>query len=330
MQIYRIDHVAQVAADLDAQVGLLEGLFGFRRVRSWDNPGEGVRGARLEIPGSGGQAWEVVAPAGDGSALRTWLDDHNGRPGLHHVGAEVPDLEAVRAELEVRGIKPTDGVRGRWLEASLTPPEHGPGVLFRLRGPGGLDMCGDSAHSTTEVTEPDGPSSSPHPPPFNGRAALDGPSLGIVGLDHVCQAFHDRDELARWYHDLAGFVQVWRTPDDEHPDMADLVLNIPGSTICWEVITSRGEDSFIEKFLNRSGPAAHHVTFEVADWDAAMAACEHHGTPTFDDNEGSTDGAAWRDTFIHPKHTGGVLVQLFWEERPGVWVRSDKIPPPWT
>jgi hypothetical protein len=32
-------------------------------------------------------------------------------------------------------------------------------------------------------------------------------------------------------------------------------------------------------------------------------------------------------TFIHPKQTGGILVQVFWEERPGVWVRSDKIPP---
>ena len=312
MQIYRIDHVAQVASDLDAQVGRLEGLFGFRRVRSWDNPGEGVRGARLEIPGSHGQAWEVVAPAGDGSPLRTWLDEHGGRPGLHHVGAEVPDLEAARAELESRGIKPAEGPGGRWLEASLSPPEHGPGVLFRLRGPGGLDMCGDSAGASTEVAEPGGP------------------SLGIVALDHVCQAFHDRDELARWYRDLAGFVQVWRTPEDEHPDMADLVLNIPGSAICWEVITSRGEDSFIDRFLERSGPAAHHVTFEVADWDAAMAACERYDTPTFDDEEGVTDGAAWQHTFIHPKHTGGVLVQLFWEERPGVWVRSDKIAPSWT
>lgn len=312
MQIYRIDHVAQVAKDLDAQVGLLEGLFGFRRVRTWDNPAEGARGARLAIPGSHGQAWEVIAPSGDGSSLQTWLDDHGGRPGLHHVGAEVPDLEAVRAELQSRGIKPADGPGGRWLEASLSPPEHGPGVLFRLRGPGSLDMCGDTADASTDVTEPEGP------------------SLGIVALDHICQAFHDRDELARWYHDLAGFVQVWRTPDDEHPDMADLVLNIPGSAICWEVITSRGEESFIDRFLERNGPGAHHVTFEVADWDAALAACEHHGIPTFDDEDGVTDGAAWKHTFIHPKHTGGVLVQLFWEERPGVWVRSDKIPPSWT
>ena len=312
MQIYRIDHVAQVTSDLDAQVGLLEGLFGFRRVRAWDNPGEGVRGARLEIPGSGGQAWEVVAPAGGGSALQTWLDEHNGRPGLHHVGAEVPDLNAVRAELESRGIKASDGPGGRWLEASLSPPEKGPGVLFRLRGPGSLDMCGDTGGVDDNVVEPSAP---------------EGPSLGIVALDHICQAFPDRDELARWYHDLAGFVQVWRTPDDEHPDMADLVLNIPGSSMCWEVIMPRGEDSFIERFWERNGAAAHHVTFQVADWDAALAACEHHGTPTFDEEDGVTDGAAWKHTFIHPKHTGGVLVQLFWEERPGVWVRSDKIPP---
>jgi methylmalonyl-CoA/ethylmalonyl-CoA epimerase len=55
----------------------------------------------------------------------------------------------------------------------------------------------------------------------------------------------------------------------------------------------RGEDSFIEKFLSRNGAAAHHVTFQVAEWDTALAACEHHGVPTFDDEEGVTDGAAW-------------------------------------
>ena len=311
MRIYRIDHVGAVAPDLDKQVGLLEGLFGFRRTHTWDNPEQGVRGVRLTVPGSWGQAWVVLAPSGDGSSLQAYLDEHGGRPGLHHIGTEVPDLNAAVAELDARGIKPTDGIPGRWVEASLSPPEHGPGVLFRLRGPGNLAMVGDES-PVPASTDP---------------AAVAAPSLGIVALDHVCQAFLDRDELARWYADLTGFVEVWRTPDDEHPDMADLVMNIPGSSICWEVIMPRGEDSFIEKFFTKNGAAAHHVTFEVADWEQAMQACEHHEVPTFDDEEGATDGAAWKHTFIHPKHAGGVLVQLFWEERPGVWVRSDKIPP---
>lgn len=312
MRIYRIDHIAQVVPDPEPQVELLRRLFGFRPTHRWDNPDAGTRGVRMTVPGSWGHTWMVLAPSGQDSALRSWLDEHGGRPGLHHVGVEVPDLDVAVAELEERGIKPTDGVAGRWVEASLTPPEHGPGVLFRIRGPGTLAMCGDDG------AEPAEPAESTEP---------DAGSLGVVALDHVCQAFRDRDELARWYAGLAGFVQVWRTPIDEHPDMADLVLNIPGSSICWEVIMPRGADSFIERFLARNGPAAHHVTFEVADWERAMEACRRHGVEPFDDAAGVTDGARWRHAFLHPKQTGGILVQLFWEERPGVWVRSDKIPP---
>jgi methylmalonyl-CoA epimerase len=308
MQIYRIDHVAQAVPSLEPQVALLEKLFGFRTTHKWNNPSAGVHGARLEIPGTWGHEWQVLAPAGDNSPIQRWLDEHGGRPGLHHIGVEVPDLDAAVSELDERGIKITDGVPGKWVEASLSPPVHGPGVLFRLRGPGSLTMTGDEA----SVPVPSTP--------------VEGPTLGIVNLDHVCQAFPDRDELSAWYQDLLGVVEVWRTADDEHPDMADLVLNVPGSSICLEVITSRGDESFIDKFLSRNGPAAHHVTFQVADWDAAQAACRHHEIPTFDDEEGMTDGAHWKHTFIHPKQTGGVLVQLFWEERPGVWVRSDKIP----
>ncbi len=307
MRIYRIDHVAQVAPDLDAQVAQWERLFGFQRVLTWDNPSQGVRGTRLAVPGSYGQVWEVLAPSGENSPIQAVLDEQRGRPGFHHVGVEVPDLDAVRAELEKLGIAVSDGPG--WIEAALTPPQHGPGVRFRLRGPGSLALCGDEDAVPDEVPAPD-----EH-------------TLGIVGIDHICQAYADRDELAKWYADLAGFVEVWRTPIDELPDMADLVLNIPGSTICWEVIMPRGEDSFIDRFLEKNGTAVHHVTFQVADWDTAMAACGYHETPTFDLEEGVKDGAAWKHTFIHPKHAGGVLVQLFWEERPGVWVRSDKIPP---
>jgi methylmalonyl-CoA/ethylmalonyl-CoA epimerase len=308
MRIYRIDHVAQITPDLEAQVGLLERLFGFRQTVSWDNPAQGVRGVRLAVPGSWGQVWEVLAPSGSSSPVQAALDANGGRGGFHHVGAEVPDLVSARKEIERLGIGVSSSGAG-WIEAVLTPPSAGGGVPFRLRGPGSLALCGDE----TAV-----PAASPAP---------DGPDLGIAALDHVCQAFPDRDELARWYSNLAGFVQVWRTPIDELPDMADLVLNIPGSATCWEVIMPRGEDSFIDRFLAKNGPSVHHVTFQVADWDAALAACEHHEIPTFDEETGVKDGAAWKHRFIHPKHTGGVLVQLFWEERPGVWVRSDKIAP---
>lgn len=307
MEIYRFDHISQVVPELDRQLNRLEGLFGFSRVQTWE--ADGHRGARLAVPGSWGHHWEVLSPEGE-SPLQSFLDDKGGRPGLHHVAFEVPDLPSAVVELEKNGIEVNGDPDDGWVEASLSPPDFGPGFLFRLRGPGTGPMCGDDGLVST-----------------SGKRRLDRPSLGIVGIDHVSQAFPDRDILARWYRDLAGFVEVWRTPEEEHPDMADLVMNIPGTSVCWEIIMPRGEDSFIDRFWDKNGAAVHHVTFEVADWDTALSAASHHEVETFDSNEGVTDGAAWRDAFIHPKLTGGVLVQLFWEERPGVWVRSDKIPP---
>jgi catechol 2,3-dioxygenase-like lactoylglutathione lyase family enzyme len=220
-------------------------------------------------------------------------------------------MEAAAAELGRRGLAYRGDI-DQWIDASLSPPADGPGVTFRLFGHGGRSSWADlPGAETIEVP---------------GPGTTDAPDLGLRGIDHVCQGYANRDRLAGWYEDLLGFRQVWRTPENEHPDMADLVLNVPGSTMCWEVIMPRGEDSFIDKFLAGRGAAAHHVTFEVGDWKQAMAACEHHDVKTFGANSGETDGGSWHDTFIHPKLTGGVLVQLFWESRPGVWMRSDKTP----
>jgi methylmalonyl-CoA/ethylmalonyl-CoA epimerase len=307
LRIYRIDHVAQVTPDLDGQVALLRNVFGFRPTRRWTNQEQGVRGVRLAVPGSSGQDWVVLAPFGDNSPIQSTLEQQRGRPGFHHVGAEVPDLDAVRAELDKRGLAYADSGHG-WIEVSLTPPEQGPGVLFRLRGPGSLALVGDEDSEPVAESEPAGQ------------------PVGILAMDHICQAYPDRAALAEWYAELAGFLPIWKTPIDAIPDMADLVLNIPGSSVCWEIIMPRGDDSFIDRFLAKNGTSVHHVTFQVADWDGARAALAAHGIEPFDDEEGVTDGAAWKHTFVHPKQTGGVLVQLFWEQRPGVWVRSDKIP----
>ncbi len=311
MKFYRIDHIAQLTSTLAEHAAVWETLFGFQRISYWDNPPEGSQGVRLRIPGTWGQVWEIVAPSGDNSPLQSCLDSRGGRPGLHHVGVEVPDLGIAMEELTEKGIPVSQKSSEGWTEAPLISPKDGPGVLFRFQGPGSRAFCGDSAANLAVGDRPQ-----------------ELPSLGIVAIDHICQASYDRDQMSGWYQRLAGFSEIWRTPDGKHADMADLVLNIPGSSICWEVIMPWGENSFIERFLSKNGPAAHHVTFEVRDWEQAMAACRHYDIPTFDYDEGITDQAHWCHAFIHPKQTGGILVQLFWEERPGVWVRSDKISSP--
>lgn len=305
IEIKRVDHIGQVVADLDKQRTLLEGLFGFKPKSAWQD-GD-ARAVRYSVPGETGIDWEVLTPLGESSPLQPFLDSPRG-PGVHHIALEVPDVGATTRQLEELGVR-SQAQSGGWLDAAMDPQQKGQGLLFRLFDSTAGGLCGAGQAGSPE-----------------GAASPDGPALGIIAFDHICHAYRDRDELARFYEQALGMRETFRTPDGEHDDLADLVMDVPGTSLCWEVIQPVGDESFIQRFLDTRGPAPHHVTFQVADWDVAQAACEQAEVPTFDENQGETDGAAWRDAFIHPKYTGGMLVQLFWEERPGVWVRSDKIP----
>lgn len=313
LNIYRFDHIGQVVPGLAPQVTLLEGLFGFRKRRSWESAEEGCRGVLLDVPSSWGHRWEVLEPLGDNSPLQAFLDGPRG-PGIHHIAAEVTDLDAAVKELdrlEISVERRSSGVTKSWVEFPFFPPEQEEGLRWRIFGPSVPGGCGDKGFLPTDA-------------PFEGSGS---PSLGIVAIDQIGHAYRDRDELRKWGEKVAGMQEVYRTPEGAWPDMATMVLTIPGTQIRWEIIQPVGENSFVQRTLDKRGATCNHVTFEVADWDKALQACEHHQIPTFGSNEGETEGARWRDTFIHPKYTGGVPVQFFWEERPGVWSRSDKVPP---
>lgn len=320
LTIYRIDHISQVVPEIEPQAELLEGLFGFGRVREWRNDAEGVRGVLYELPGSRGQRWELLAPVGGTSPLEGFLGTPP-RPGLHHIAVETNDMQAALAELQHLGLDPVPGRAAAgeaWVELPIAPPDaaNRSGALrLRLYGPEAASVCGDER--AAPFRKAPGASTA-------GRAEH---TLGITELMHVCQVTATLDLQAEWNHRLFGMAPVYRTPEGKHPDMATMMLSTPGSQIIWELIAPVGHDSFVSRFLEKRGQGSpHHVTFEVEDWEAMTAACEHHGIPTFGESRGETEGAAWRDAFIHPKHAGGVLVQLYYEERPGVWMRSDKVP----
>ncbi|MBN1613781.1 MAG: VOC family protein [Deltaproteobacteria bacterium] len=310
MNIYRIDHICQVVPDLNHQLKLLEGLFGFRKSQEWEKPDEGSRGVLLEVPGSWGHRWEVQEPLGKQSPLQEFLDSPAG-PGIHHLAVEVTDLDVALkrvSELGIHAGRLSTGPSKRFVDVPFVPPERESGLLWRLFGPSSAGICCSGGSAV----------------PAKATAPSE-PTLGIVAIEQVGHACENRDELAQWCEKAAGMQEVYRTPEGKHPDIKTLVLTIPGTQMRWELIQPVDEESFVHRFLKNRGHQAHHVTFEVADWDKALAACEHHGIPTFGANDGVTDGGRWADTFIHPKHAGGFLVQFFWEELPGVWSRSDKI-----
>ncbi|NIR31892.1 MAG: hypothetical protein GWN84_21795 [Gammaproteobacteria bacterium] len=123
MTFYRVDHIRQAVPELEPRLALLEGLFGFRRMRSREDSDEGCRGVRLDVPGSWGQRWEVRAPSGADSPMQAFLDGPRG-PGIHHVAVEVPDMNAAIEAMERLGIgsaRRASGPSHRFIDIPFVP-----------------------------------------------------------------------------------------------------------------------------------------------------------------------------------------------------------------
>jgi len=76
-----------------------------------------------------------------------------------------------------------------------------------------------------------------------------------------------------------------------------------------ELLAPLSEDTPVGKFLARQGPGLHHVAYQVADIDAALAACREAGLELIDEQP-RTGIRGSRVAFMHPRATGGVLTEI--------------------
>ena len=76
-----------------------------------------------------------------------------------------------------------------------------------------------------------------------------------------------------------------------------------------ELLEPTSPDSPIAKALEKRGPGIHHVCLQVDDVAAHMAALAKASKPAMDDAPRPGAGGC-QVTFLHPRLTGGVLVEL--------------------
>ena len=76
-----------------------------------------------------------------------------------------------------------------------------------------------------------------------------------------------------------------------------------------ELLESTSPDGVISKYLEKKGEGIHHIAFEVTDIQAEMERLRNQGFILL--NENPKRGADNKLVcFLHPKSTGGVLVEL--------------------
>jgi methylmalonyl-CoA/ethylmalonyl-CoA epimerase len=91
-------------------------------------------------------------------------------------------------------------------------------------------------------------------------------------------------------------------------DGATIVCLQAGGTAV-ELLASSDPESPIGKYLARHGPGIHHLCFRVPDLDGALARCRAAGYRLIDAVPRPGAGGH-RIAFLHPKATGGILLEL--------------------
>ena len=82
-----------------------------------------------------------------------------------------------------------------------------------------------------------------------------------------------------------------------------------------ELLASQSSDSTIARFLEKKGEGIHHIAFAVDDIEAEMKRLIAEGFTILD--EKPRPGADNKMVcFLHPKSTGGILVELCMEKKP--------------
>jgi methylmalonyl-CoA/ethylmalonyl-CoA epimerase len=84
-------------------------------------------------------------------------------------------------------------------------------------------------------------------------------------------------------------------------------LPVGGSEI--ELVKPTTDDSGLARYLEKRGPGMHHVCLEVDDIEGMLADLKAKGVRLINETPEVLPGR--KMAFVHPKSTGGVLVELY-------------------
>jgi methylmalonyl-CoA/ethylmalonyl-CoA epimerase len=123
-------------------------------------------------------------------------------------------------------------------------------------------------------------------------------------VSHIGIAVEALAESLPFFRDVLGLPEV---PLDDS-DGASIVGLSAGEPLV-ELLEADSPSSPIARFVAKRGPGIHHICFAVDDLDAMIERCRAAGVQLIDEKP-RVGAEGKRIVFLHPKSTGGVLVEL--------------------
>ncbi len=125
-------------------------------------------------------------------------------------------------------------------------------------------------------------------------------------VDHIGVAVSNLEEALKTYADVLG-LELQGTEVVEEQKVRVAFMPVGDTEI--ELLESTDPEGPIAKFIEKRGQGIQHIAFRVDNIEEALERMRQKGVRLIDEKPRYGAGGA-RIAFLHPKATGGVLVEL--------------------
>ena len=128
----------------------------------------------------------------------------------------------------------------------------------------------------------------------------------IVGIEHVGIAANDLNGISDIFGDLLGLKLRSREKIDDQQVITDIYETGSGKL---EFLKATDKNSPIAQFIEKKGTGMHHIALKVDNLQATLDYLKGQGIQLIDTLP-HIGAEGFKIAFLHPKSTGGVLIEL--------------------
>lgn len=128
----------------------------------------------------------------------------------------------------------------------------------------------------------------------------------VLRVDHIGVAVKDMEQAKKFYTDVLGMTAMGEEVVEQQKVK---VCFIPCGDSEVELLESTSPDGPVAKFIEKNGEGIQHVALRVDNIEAALADLKEQGVRLIDEKPRYGAGGA-SIAFVHPKATGGILLEL--------------------
>lgn len=130
--------------------------------------------------------------------------------------------------------------------------------------------------------------------------------MDLKNVDHIGIAVNSIDEALKFWEAALG-VKCHGIEEVAEQKVKTAFLPIDDTEI--ELLEGTAEDSPVCKYIAKNGQGIQHLAIRVKDIEASLAELKEKGVRLIDEKPRIGAGGA-KIAFVHPKASGGVLLEL--------------------